>query len=69
VGESKPLRDLYATLGRLARTRLPGWHLALLSADRALEAQLGLDAEELFRTRNGGIPVRLLAAHIAARDA
>jgi hypothetical protein len=34
--------------------------LALLSADRELDAQLRLDLEEVFRTTNGGIPVRLV---------
>jgi putative N6-adenine-specific DNA methylase len=60
VGESAPLRDLYAALGRLARRDLPGWTLALLSADRRLEAQVGVEWKEALRTRNGGIPVRVV---------
>lgn len=64
VGEARGLRDLYAAFGRVARDRFPGWTVALLSADRALEAQLGLPLEEKFRTRNGGIPVRLVAGRI-----
>jgi putative N6-adenine-specific DNA methylase len=60
VGESGGLRNLYAALGRLARDRLPGWRLALLSADRRLEAQVGIPLHEVLRTRNGGIPVRLV---------
>ncbi|HET8656985.1 MAG TPA: THUMP domain-containing protein [Longimicrobiaceae bacterium] len=60
VGESAGLRNLYAALGRLARDRLPGWSLALLSADRRLEGQVGLPFHEVLRTRNGGIPVRLV---------
>ena len=60
IGERAPLRDLYAALGTLPRTRLPGWTLALLSADRALDAALGVRVEEVFRTSNGGIPVRLV---------
>ena len=62
VGESDALRDLYAGLGNLARRRLPGWTLALLSADRRLEAQVGVRWTEAFRTSNGGIPVRLVVA-------
>jgi putative N6-adenine-specific DNA methylase len=62
VGEQGPLRDLYAALGRVARERLPGWRVALLSADRALEAQTGLRFSEALHTRNGGIPVRLVVA-------
>jgi putative N6-adenine-specific DNA methylase len=60
VGERDPLRSLYAALGRLARERFPGWRLALLTADRVLEGQLGVPLQETLRTRNGGIPVRLV---------
>jgi putative N6-adenine-specific DNA methylase len=60
VGESAPLRNLYAALGRVARERLRGWTVALLSADRGLERQTGLPLSEALRTRNGGIPVRLM---------
>lgn len=58
VGETAPLHDLYAALGRLARSAFPGWTLALVSADRALEAQIGIRLEERVRTNNGGIAVR-----------
>jgi putative N6-adenine-specific DNA methylase len=64
VGESAPLRNLYAALGRVARERLPGWTLALLSADRALEGQVGVPFTEALRTSNGGIPVRLVTARV-----
>lgn len=67
VGESAGLRDLYAALGRLARRDLPGWTLALLSADRRLEAQVGVEWTEALRTRNGGIPVRVVVG--GERDA
>jgi hypothetical protein len=60
VGERDRLRNLYATLGRLARDRLPGWHIALLSAHPALEAQLAVPLTEGFRTTNGGLNVRLV---------
>ncbi len=60
VGERDRLRNLYATLGRLARHRLRDWHVALLSAQPALEAQLALPLAEVFRTTNGGLNVRLL---------
>jgi putative N6-adenine-specific DNA methylase len=64
VGERAPLRNLYAALGRLARERLPGWTVALLSADRQLEAQVGLRWKEALRTRNGGIAVRLVVGEV-----
>ncbi|HEX6747114.1 MAG TPA: class I SAM-dependent RNA methyltransferase [Longimicrobium sp.] len=64
VGESDALRSLYAALGRTARARCPGWTLALLSADRKLEGQVGLPFAEVFRTSNGGIPVRLVTTTV-----
>jgi putative N6-adenine-specific DNA methylase len=62
IGESGPLRNLYAQLGNLARKQRAGWSVALLSADRQLEQQTRLAFEEKLRTRNGGIPVRLVMA-------
>ena len=61
VGESGPLRDLYARLGQVARARLGGWTVALLTADPRLDAQLRLQLAERFRTSNGGIRVRCTA--------
>lgn len=60
VGESGPLRNLYAQLGRILREQAEGYHIALLSADKALEAQLRIELREVFRVSNGGIPVRLV---------
>lgn len=59
VGESGPLRNLYAQLGRIVREKAEGYRIALLSADKALEAQLRMELNEVFVTTNGGIPVRL----------
>ena len=64
VGETEGLRNLYAALGRLARERLPGWTLGLLSADRGLEAQVKVRFAEALRTKNGGIPVRLVVGRV-----
>jgi len=60
VGEERGLRDLYATLGKLVTQRLIGWSVALLTANPRLDAATGLDWREVFRTSNGGIPVRLI---------
>lgn len=60
VGESAPLRNLYAQIGKIMRGPALGYRLALLSADPGLEAQLRMDLEDVFRTTNGGIPVRLV---------
>lgn len=64
VGESAPLRDLYARLGQVVQQRCAGWQVALLSADRTLDGHTGLRFSERFRTNNGGIPVRLVVATI-----
>lgn len=62
VSERGPLRDLYATLGRVLREPGRGWRLAMLSADRALEGHTGLRFTERLRTSNGGISVRVVEA-------
>lgn len=66
VGESDALRNLYAALGRVARDKLPGWTVALLSAERSLEFQVKLRFTEALRTRNGGIPVRVVVGQVPA---
>ena len=62
VGESGPLRDLFARLGQVARTQCSGWRVALLSGDRRLEGHTGLRFTEVLKTNNGGIPVRVVTA-------
>jgi putative N6-adenine-specific DNA methylase len=66
VGEARQLRDLYARLGQVFRSKCPGWRLAILSANAQLERDLRLRLEERIRTRNGGIPVRILVGSIPA---
>jgi putative N6-adenine-specific DNA methylase len=64
IGETDRLRNLYAQLGNVLRTKRPRWRLAMLSADKTLERQLKLPLEEKLRTRNGGIAVRLVTARL-----
>lgn len=64
VGDEATLRNLYARLGDALRDAWPGGRLVLLSADRALTGQMGLETRILFRTRNGGIPVEAVEARI-----
>jgi len=66
VGETPALRDLFARLGQVARERCDGWRVVLLSADRALDAQVKLPFTEVLATSNGGIAVRLVAADVGA---
>jgi putative N6-adenine-specific DNA methylase len=67
VGEADRLRDLYARFGAVARQQFGGWTVAILSANRKLEGQTGLTWEECWRTRNGGIPVRLVRTRIPSQ--
>jgi len=64
MGDRLRLRNLYAQLGNVVRRRCPGWRVALLSADRMLEGQTGLELTERFRTSNGGIRVRLMVGNV-----
>ena len=64
-GESGRLRNLYASLGKVARQRCPGWTMGLLVGSGGLEQEVGVRVRELLRTGNGGIPVRLLAGRVA----
>lgn len=64
VGDQSDVRRLYAALGRTLRERAAGWHLAMLSPDPRLDGITGREAgrplAERVRTRNGGIPVRMV---------
>lgn len=65
VGVPAEIRRLYAAFGRALRERAPGWRLAMLSPEPRLDAitasEAGLRLAERLRTRNGGIPVRVVA--------
>ena len=64
VGDRTKLRDLYSQFGNVLRRVCPGWHVAMISADRILEGHVGLRWREVVATDNGGIPVRFLAAEV-----
>ncbi len=63
IGERGPLRNLYAQLGKTLRSRAHGYTIGLLSADTMLESALDIPLAEVFRAKNGGIPVRFLTGH------
>ena len=64
VGESDRVRDLWAQLGTVLRGRAPGWRLALLSPDAALDRQLRIPMRAAASISNGGIPVRIMVGEI-----
>jgi putative N6-adenine-specific DNA methylase len=66
IASGGDLRDLYARLGQVARTRFPGWSIGLLLADRRLAAQVAVPFEERLRSSNGALPVRLVTGELRA---
>ena len=64
VGDTAALRDLYARFGDVVRRRCPGWTVTMISGNPRLERHTAIAFEELARTRNGGIPVRLLRGKV-----
>lgn len=64
VGERLTLRNLYAQLGNVLRRKAKGYTIAMLSADKTLERIVAIPLTEILRTRNGGIPVRLLRGKV-----
>ena len=64
VGDRTKLRDLYAQFGNVLRRRCPGWHVAMVSADRILEGHVGLRWHDVAATDNGGIPVRFVVGEV-----
>jgi putative N6-adenine-specific DNA methylase len=63
------LRDLFARLGDVVRSELPGWSVGVLVADAQVAAAARLPWREAFRTTNGGIPVRFLVAEAVSTAA
>ena len=54
--------SLYAAMGSVRRSQRPHWRIAMLVNDRILEGRVGERFDEVWRTTNGGIPVRLVAS-------
>jgi putative N6-adenine-specific DNA methylase len=57
IGDVDRLRNLYSSIGLVLP---PEYRVGLLSADRRLEGHVGVGFREIFRTSNGGIPVRFV---------
>ena len=64
VGDAHGVRDLWAQLGHVLRARAPGWRLAILSPDVALERELRIPLQCVTRTTNGGIPIRIMTGEV-----
>lgn len=63
-GESRDLRDLYATLGRVLRERFRGWRVGLITNDRSLAHASGLPLRKPGPPiSHGGLRVQLYQTH------
>ncbi|MDQ4080561.1 MAG: class I SAM-dependent RNA methyltransferase, partial [Gemmatimonadota bacterium] len=60
VSERAELRNLYAQLGNVLRTKCAGWELTMFSADARLERATRLKLRPALSSVNGGIPVRVV---------
>lgn len=59
-GASTDLRNLYASLGRACRAKLPGWGLALLVADRAMARHVSPALRSELSLEVGGVRAWLM---------
>ena len=64
IGEVDKLRNLYADLGHAVRRARPGLDARASVGGAAARSADRRPLEERLRTRNGGIPVRLLVGTI-----
>lgn len=67
AGAATDLRNIYSSLGRVCRTRLPGWGLALLVADRALARQVSPALRSELSLEVGGVRAWLMTRAAAWR--
>jgi len=64
--KTKDLRNLYAQLGKILRTRCPGWHVAILCDRIQLVHSTGLNLDKGIPMMNGGLKVRLARGLVKA---
>jgi putative N6-adenine-specific DNA methylase len=64
LSRTNDLRNLYAQLGKVLRTRCPGWHVTLLCDSIQLIRSTGLEFDKEISMMNGGLKVRLVGGLI-----
>ncbi|HQY93356.1 MAG TPA: class I SAM-dependent RNA methyltransferase [Caldilinea sp.] len=57
IRNGSDLRNLYAQLGKVLRSRCPGWQVAILGSDQVALGQIGLRLDTELALVNGGIHV------------
>lgn len=60
LSESEHVAQLYKALGRIARDRFPGWHLAVFISNPDLTDSFQLQWKDKYRLYNGPLQCRLL---------
>ncbi len=64
LGKTNDLRNLYAQLGKVLRTKCPGWHVTMLCSSPRLIRSTGLKFDKGISLMNGGLKVRLLSCSV-----
>jgi putative N6-adenine-specific DNA methylase len=64
--KTKDLRNLYAQLGKVLRTRCSGWHVTLLCDSIQLVRSTGLEFDKGIPLMNGGLKVKLVRCLVKA---
>ncbi len=59
IGDKRPLRDLYASLGKVLRLGFSGWRLGLVTSDQNLAATTGITLRKSAPVLHGGLRVYL----------
>jgi putative N6-adenine-specific DNA methylase len=62
--KTNDLRNLYAQLGKVLRTRCPGWRVTILCDRVQLIRSTGLEFDRGISMMNGGLKVRLLRGFV-----
>lgn len=64
LSKTKDLRNLYAQLGKVLRTRCPGWHVTMICNSIELIRSTGLEFEKGVSLTNGGLKVKLVTGRV-----
>jgi putative N6-adenine-specific DNA methylase len=65
VSSNRDLRNLYAQIGKILRSRCSGWHVAMLCSNLHLLQNTGLAFDEIMPLMNGGLKVRLAKGRVS----
>jgi putative N6-adenine-specific DNA methylase len=60
LSKTNDLRNLYAQLGKVLRTKCPGWHVTIICDSIQLIRSTGLEFDKGISIMNGGLKVRLV---------